>query len=230
VEARKEKVIARLAAALVLGLAAGAHAQEPTTVGLQAQAAREFPNNQVVANVFAEESGRDAAALAGAVNRKMAAALAAARAFPSVRARSGNYQTYPLYKDGKIESWRVSQQLRLESGDFAAMAQLLGQLQRDLVVRGMSVGLSDEARRDAENALIAEALTAFEARGTLVRQAMKAGGHRVKHIDVNTSSGRVTPYLEMARQASVSASAPPPAIEAGSSQVTVNVSGTIELR
>ncbi len=203
------------------------HDPRLTTVGLQAQAEREVPNDQIVALVAAEENGKDPAALAASVNRKMAAALAAAREVPAVKARSDNYQTFPLYKEGRIESWRVSQQLRLESAGFAAMAQLIGRLQRELLVRGLSVGLSPEARRTAEDALTAEALAAFHARAALVRQALKAPGYRIRHIDVGASGSVVRPFAQEGMRAT--ASSAPAAIEPGVSHVTVNVSGTIEL-
>ena len=101
-------MILRLLALLLV--AVPAHAQEkaepaPSTVALRAQADREVANDLVVATVAAEETGTDTAALAAAV-----------------KSRSGGYQTFPVYKGGRIESWRVSQQLRLESADFPAMA------------------------------------------------------------------------------------------------------------
>ena len=151
-------MILRLLALLLV--AVPAHGQEksepaPSTVALRAQADREVANDLVVATVAAEETGTDTAALAAAV-----------------RSRSGGYQTFPVYKGGRIESWRISQQLRLESADFPAMAQLLGQLQRELVVQGLSIGLSPEARRAAEEVLITEAVAAFHARAEIARRAL----------------------------------------------------------
>lgn len=198
-----------------------------TSVGLQAQAEREVANDQIVALVAVEESGSDPAELAASVNRKMTVALATAKEFTAVRTRSGNYQTYPMYKDGRIVSWRVSQQLRLESADFGATAKLIGRLQEGLVVRSMTVGLSPAARRAAENALIAEALAAFHARAALVREALKAPGYRVRHIDVGTTGGQ--PRAFMMEGAARAGAVPAPPIEAGASVVAVNVSGTIEL-
>ena len=56
----------------------------------------------------------------------------------------------------------MRQELRLESTDFAAATELIGKLQASLVVAGMTLSVSPESRRQAENALIAEALAAFE--------------------------------------------------------------------
>jgi len=214
----------RLGVFLLFCLSAAAFADDNSTVGLQAQADREIANDQVLAIVAAEEGGRDPAALAAVVNKRMAAALGVARDYPAVRTRTAGYQTLPVYKDGRIESWRVSQQLRLESHDFAAAAELLGKLQRELLVRNLSVGLSTESRRAAEDALVAEAIAAFHARAARVRDALKAPGYRIKHIDVGASGA---PFRPLAQEMRAMAAAP--SVEPGTTLVSVSVSGTIEL-
>jgi predicted secreted protein len=230
-EASTENMILRLLALLLFALPAFAQDMKAdpqvTTVALSAQADREVANDQVVVVVAAEEAGLDPAALSAAVNRKMSAAMPLVRAASGVKSRSAGYATYPVYKAGRIESWRVSQQLRLEGSDFAAMAQLVGQLQKDLVVQGLSVGLSPEARRAAEDALVTEAVAAFQARADIARRAMKATASRVRAMDIGTSGGGIRPMLAMARQRADSA---PPSIEGGTTTVAVTVSGTVELR
>ena len=214
----------RLGVFLLFCASAVAFAHDNSTVGLQAQADREIANDQVLAIVAAEEGGRDPAALAAVVNKRMAAALGVARDYPAVLTRTAGYQTLPVYKDGRIESWRVSQQLRLESRDFAAAAELLGKLQRELLVRNLSVGLSTESRRAAEDALVAEAIAAFHARAARVRDALKAPGYRIKHIDVGASGAPIRPLAQEMR-----AMAAAPSVEPGTTLVSVSVSGTIEL-
>ena len=194
-------------------------------VSLEAQASREVENDQLVAVLAVEQHGPDPAALADAVNRRMAEALKRAGAVPAVKARSGNYQTFPRYdRNQRIEGWQVSQELRLESADFDAVTRLIGGLQEHLVVRSMAVRLSPEARRAAEDALIAEAIAAFRARAELVREAMKAGGYRVRSLTLGTPGGSPPRPLEMRAMAA------PVALEAGVSQVTMTASGSIQLR
>jgi predicted secreted protein len=216
----------RLAVFLLLFFPFLVFAEDKSTVGLQAQADREVANDQVVAIVASDEGGRDPAAIAAVVNKRMTAALAVARDYPAVRTRSAGYQTSPVYKDGRIESWRVSQQLRLESRDFAAMAELIGKLQRELLVRSLSVGLSTESRRAAEDALVGEAVAAFHARAALVRAALKAPGYRIKHIDVGASGAPIRPLAQEGLRAMAAA----PSVEPGTTLVAVSVSGTIELK
>jgi predicted secreted protein len=215
---------------LVLLLAACASAAERQdqfdVVSFEAQASRDVPNDQLVAVLAVELHGPDPAALARTVNARMAEALKVAAGVPAVRARSGNYQTFPRYdRNQRIESWQVSQELRLEGADFEAATRLIGRLQENLVVRSMAVRLSPEARRAAEDALIAEAIAAFHARAERVRAAMKAAGYRVRALSLGTSGGGLPPRPFEAR-----AMAQQVAVEPGESQVNVTASGSIQLR
>ena len=199
-------------------------------VRLQAEASREVDNDQMVVVLAAEAEGQNPAELAAAVNRKMADALKAAGQVKGLRARSGNYQTGRRYgREGRPDGWQVSQELRLEATDFAAAAELVGKLQQSLVVRGMSMRLSPQARRAAEDALVAESIAAFHARAEVVRQAMKASGYRVRELAVGTSPvpGPRPMAMEMAAQAR--AAPAPIAVEAGQSQITVTAAGAIQL-
>lgn len=215
---------------LVLPLAALAHGDERgplfNLVSLSAQAEREVANDLLSAVLAAEAEGTDAAKLAAGVNRKMARALEAAQGVRSVRARSGGYQTWPVSEKGRIVRWRVRQELRLESADFAAATALIGRLQQELVVARLAATVSDEARRRAENVLTAEALAAFEERARVVRDAMKAKGYRVQALQIGGGGGAPRPMLAMQSRAEAAA----PAIEPGTSRLQVTVSGTIQLQ
>lgn len=222
------KLRSALLALLFVPAFAGAQAQETlfNLVSLNAQAEREVPNDLLSAALAAEAEGPDPAQLADTVNRSMQRALAVAQGYRSVRVRSGAYQTSPVYDKNRIARWRVRQELRLESQDIAAASELIGKLQASLVVAGMTLSVSPEARRQAENALIAEALAAFEERARLVRDAMKAKAHRVRDLQVS-GGGQVRPVLAMAARAESMAA---PAVEPGTTRILINVSGTIQLQ
>lgn len=195
-------------------------------VSLQAQVSREVPNDQAVALLAVEARGQDPAALSAEVNRRMDEALRAAREIASVQARTGNYQTFPRHgRNERIESWQVAQELRLESGDFTALAQLVGRLQQaGLLVRSMTVRLSPEARRAAENALIGEAIAAFRSRAERVREAMRSARYDIQTLSLD--SGEAAPPRPMM---AMRAEAAPVAMEPGVSQVSLTASGTIRL-
>jgi predicted secreted protein len=217
-----------LLVALLLPLAALADDERPlfNLVSLSAQAEREVPNDLLAAVLAAEAEGADPAKLAREVNQKMQRALELARGERAVRARSGAYQTWPVSEKGRIVRWRVRQELRLESGDFAAATELIGKLQASLALAGLALTVSPEARRRAENALAAEAIAAFEERARVVRDAMKAKGYRVKELQV---SGGEPPRPMMAQARSMAAETAP-AVEPGMSRILITVSGTVQLQ
>jgi predicted secreted protein len=221
---------ARIWAACLAIVASAVWAHEErkeNVVGVQAQASREVDNDEIVAVLAAEAQGLDPAAVASSVNRRMAAALEVARGAAGVRVRTGNYQTFPRYREGRIETWHGAQELRLESSDFTAAARVIGALQKDLVVRSMSVRLSPGARRAAENALIPEAIAAFQRRADIARKALGAKAFRIRTLNIET--GAAGPPVPLAAMARAESSVPPPALEAGVSQVVVTVSGEVQL-
>ena len=220
-----------LFALLFTVLAASAQTPEPlfNLVSLSAQAEREIPNDLLTAILAAEAEGSDPAQLADGVNRTMQRALAAALAYKGVKTQSGGYQTSPVYDKNRVVRWRVRQELRLESPDFGAATELIGKLQVNLVVSSLTLSVSGEARRKAENALIAEALAAFDERARVVREAMKAKGYRVRDLQVSPGGMPPRPVFAMARSATAE-SAAQPALEPGSTRILISVSGTIQLQ
>ena len=221
-----------LLALLFVPLAAAAQAPETlfNLVSLNAQAEREVPNDLLTATLAAEAEGADPAQLADGVNRTMQRALVDGAC---VQVREGpvrrGYQTIPVYDKSRVARWRVRQELRLESADFAAATELIGKLQASLMVTGMNLSVSGETRRKAENALIAEALAAFEERARVVRDAMKAKGYRVRDLQISPGGAPPRPMLAMAARALVGVPAQP-ALEPGSTRILITVSGTIQLQ
>ena len=198
------------------------------TVGLSAEASRPAANGQLHAVLSAEASGVALGDLARQVNALIAEAVKVSRSYPAIKVQSGNTSTYPAYsKSGKIESWRMRSELSLESGDTAAMSELLGKLQTSLGVSRLVVQPSPETRKKAENEAMLDALTAFKARAKVVADAL-GKSYQLKHLSVNTGGRIAEPMFRMAAKSAMSDAAPMP-IEAGESQVTANVSGQVEL-
>lgn len=222
---------ALLAVLLVGATPAWAHdapsAAEFNLVTLSAQAERDVQNDVLHATLAAEAEGAEPARLADEINTKMRRALETAREARGIKAQSGNYQTYPVYDKGRIVRWRVRQELRLESADFAAATALVGRLQASLVVTRLALGVSGEARRQAEDALVAEAIAAFEERARLARDALRAKGYRIRDLQIG-GSGPVVPRPLAAR--ALAAEIAPPVVEGGTTRIVVTVSGTVQLQ
>ena len=218
-----------------LTLAGAALAAEPAprynVVELQAEAQRELPNDTVTASLYVELNDANAAALAAAVNKAANEALRVAREYGSVRVRSGNNQTYPVYAKGNVlQGWRARAELRLESKDFEAASRLIGKLQSGMQLGNIAFSVSPQARRQAENELIAEAIAAFKARAEIVRGALAGRSYKIQRLNVSTGYSAPPPRFAVARV--MSAGAPEvaaPNFDGGVSVVTVTVGGAIEV-
>lgn len=222
--------------AAALLCAAAAHAADVvlplpqgTIVELSAEASREAANDLAQATVFAEAAEANPRQVAQRVNAAIAAALATARGYPAVKAKSGATHSNPLYgKDGRtIERWRMRSDLQLESRDAAALGELLGKLQASgLGVAGVALQPAPETRRKAEDQATLDALAAFQSRAKLLADAL-GKPYRLKQVSVSTG-GR--PPMPLFRAAPMVADAAPMPVEAGESSVTVTVNGQIELQ
>ena len=198
-------------------------------VSLQAQVTREAPNDLLQAVLSIDMEDRDPAKLADSANRAMQDALKIAAAFKPVKVKSGNYQTYPVYDKTHITHWRVRQELRLESKDFEAATTLIAKLQGTLQLANMEFSVAPETQRAVESALISEAIQAFSARADIVRAALKAHSYKVKDMQINTGQGNPRPILARQLMSKSAEMVSTPAVEAGTSQISVNVTGSIKL-
>lgn len=215
------------AAVFAASLLVSALAQAGATVALSAEASRPAANDTVDAVVYAEMSGRDPAELAQRMNREIAEALKLVRSQPEITVKSGQQSSHPVYgSDRRIDSWRMRSELLLSSGDVAAVSNMVGRLQqRKLLLGGISQRPSVATRKQVEEVATRDALSAFSQRASVIASAL-GRSWKIKQLSVNQQGGAVP----MFRAASVMmADAAPAPIEAGESEVTIVVSGEIEL-
>lgn len=199
-----------------------------TIVELSADAQRTAANDLFKATVFAEGTDTNSATLARQINQTVSNALELATKYPAVKAQTGNSQTSPVYgKTGQtIEGWRIRSEIQLESRNASALAELLGKLQTSMGVSQLLALPSPETEKKAEAEASVAAIDAFRDRAGLVAATL---GKKYKIRELNISnSGRGGPVYPMFRAAKAAEAAPVP-MQAGDSQVTVTVSGKIEL-
>ena len=223
----------RLALAAVF-MAGPVAAQELTynRVDLNVSAESEVANDEMIAVVYAEVEDNDQTEAAAAVNESIRWATERARAVAGVELQTLQYTTRAVYAPNsrRIVGWIARQSLRLQSGDAEALSTLLGELQQRVAVQSLGSGLSKTARDAAEQALIAEAIAAFEQRAATVAGELGRSDYRLVHMSVGTSGfrplGLVTGF---GARSDLAIEAVAPEIEAGVQTVSVSVSGTIEL-
>ena len=200
-------------------------------IHFQVERSRPVDNDRMQATLNVTGEDGNAARLADQINRNMDWALKTAKAYPKVQSRTASYQTHPVYDKDKIQRWRATQELLLEGAEFAQLGELIGKLQERLQVAAITFSVSPERRAMVEDELIAKALEAFKQRAELVRKQLSAKSYRIVTVSIN-QDGVVPiprPMLRakgMMEMSSVAA----PAVEAGTSTLSVGVSGIIELQ
>ena len=198
-------------------------------VQLQAQQMESVDNDTMHVSLSSFGEARDAAGLATRINKDMAWALDVARRHDGITVGTGSYRTYPVYKDNALQGWRGEQSLELEGRDSQTMSRLVGELQDRLQVSSMSFSVSDAKRTEVENRLIGRALDAFKARAAIVVGNLGASGYRIVDLDINASGQRPpVPYPVRAMAAPMQAESRV-AVESGESDISISVSGSIEL-
>ncbi|HYA19934.1 MAG TPA: SIMPL domain-containing protein [Burkholderiales bacterium] len=220
-----------LIANVLLAAAGNGYAAEEqpsyNVVELQAEAQRDIQNDWMVASLYAEQSGENPSRVADEVNKIVNEALRVAQDVKTVKVRTEGYQTYPVYgKSNRLETWRVRSAIRLESKDFNAASGLIGKLQSTMRLSSLVFTVSPDARHQAENELIAQAISNFRERADIVKRSLNGRGYKLRKMNINTGALFPRPVLARAMAAQEVAA---PNLEEGTSQITVVVSGTIEL-
>ncbi len=206
-----------------------AHDDEPlfNLVNLQAQVERDIPNDQLTVTLAVEEEGKEAAKIADKVNQDMDWALQIATQHKDITSSTQSYSTYPVYDKRTVIGWRAIQQLELKSINITELSDLVGKLQERLQVKNMRFSPTREVQEQYENELIEEAMVSFKQRVDIVKKHMDQKNVRIVNLHVNTGGGHPQPiYAESRMMAMESKSAP--AVDAGTSNITVTVSGSVQ--
>ncbi|MGF6480156.1 SIMPL domain-containing protein [Paraburkholderia sp. JPY419] len=206
--------------------------QPSGVLSLNAQASAEVPQDEVEITLFYEQEASEPSALTATLNQRADAALQKARGVAGVTARSGAFSIFPSTdRDGRISAWRGRTEVVLESRDFAAASKLAGQMASIMQVGNVRFSLSPEAQRAAEQRLSGEAIKSFREQAAASSQAFGFSGYSIREVNVNHSGVMPRPMMMMsARAMGADAKSAPMPLEGGTSTVTVNVSGSVQMK
>lgn len=208
-------------------LSAASDKPQYNRINLQAQASEEVNNDRMQVRLSAQAENKDPAIVAKQINADMTWAIQHIQPYKNIKTSTGNYTTHTAYQKSVFQHWVGQQALILESGDVETLSTLIGQLQMKLQIKSMQFIVSTELRKNSEDKLISEALAAFKARAQLIQKNMNAKAYKMVNMTISTSPhGR--PPIIMAEMRTTSMMKVP-AVESGTSEIKVTVSGTIEL-
>ena len=197
-------------------------------VHLSASAQTQVENDTIIATLHVQEEGSDAAQLANLVNERITEAVSLVKRYDAIKLQTSAYNTNPVYHKNKITGWRVRQKIRLESLDMTLMSNVLGQLQKTLVLQQINFQVSPELKNSTDDKLIAGALQVFEQRAKNITQQLGRKNYKIVDINVSTSANHYPRRHYDAAVMSASKVAPP-SIEGGEQTLQVTVTGQIEM-
>ncbi|WP_374523581.1 SIMPL domain-containing protein [Hydrogenophaga sp.] len=232
--------------ALVIGLAFGALTLAPVAnaqtvpvpsnvVQLQASGSVDVPQDWLTVRLSTTREASDAATVQNQLKQATEAALASLRA--QVRpgdfeVRTGSFGVYPRYASaGKMAGWHGSAEVIIEGRDIERISAAAGKVS-GMTVGQMGFSLSREARRKLESQVQAMAIDRFKARAAEIAQGFGFTGYQLREVSVSAADepGRPIYARPMAMEAKAAMSDAPIPVEAGTSTVSVTVSGSVQLR
>lgn len=221
--------------ALALCFALPCYAAEPakpegTLIDFRVEVQKPVANDLGRASAYAELTAADPGDVARKIKNVIADGLALAKSQPGVTVKSGGTHTWPVYgKSGRqIEGWRMRSEIQLESRDAAALSAAVGKLQATLAVGSINFSPAPETRRKAEDEATLEAIEAFRRKADGIAATMKKP-YRIRQMSVNAGGHFPQPFPAVRGAIMMAAEAAPMPVEAGESNVTVNIGGQIEL-
>lgn len=226
-----------LAAALLMAALTPVWAQpappppSETALTLSAHADKTLPRDQLEAELRVDAMDANAARVQADVNRRMAAALGHAQTVTGVAAETTGYSVYQERDaKGNPTRWHGSQALRVKSGDFPALLNLIGVLQgQGLALSSLTAALSPAAAKAAQDELTDAALRDIRARAGRIAATLGTHVERYAELRVGNASVPPAPVRFMAARLSTSSNEPPPVAAAGDATVSINVDATVLL-
>ena len=144
-----------------------------------------------------------------------------------VQSLEGSWFNHPFWKT-KFLLTEGDDLRALQSSDVDAVSALVGKLQDKLLLRSIAFSVSTDTRRKTEDALIGDALAAFQERAKKIAGGLGARDYQIVSVSIQTpGGGGPVPMYARAEVADFKVAAP--SFESGQSTLQVRVDATIEL-
>lgn len=239
--ARRNAVVPALVLSCLLSASAlsaqPARVDSPVNVvAISASGQLDVPQDWLTMTLTTSREGNDAAAVQTQLRQAVDAALAITKpmvAGQQMEVKTGLFGVYPRHgSNGRISGWQGTAELVLEGRDFLRISSTAGKV-TSMGVGQVAFSLSREAQQKLESEAQSQAIERFKARAGEVAKGFGFNGYTLREVSVSSvDQGERPVYARaMASQSKVSISSDAPLpVEAGKSQVTVTVSGSVQLR
>ncbi|HEY8706598.1 MAG TPA: SIMPL domain-containing protein [Burkholderiaceae bacterium] len=224
-----------LGLALAAPIAWAADAPPPQgVVSLASSASLEVTKDVLSVTFNTTREGADAASVQSQLKQALDAALTEAKkvARPGqLEVQTGNFSLAPRYTNkGVMNGWQGSTELIVEGRDMQAIGQLSGRI-TTLTISRVGYNLSRELREKSEGEVAAQAIARYRAKAADYAKQFGYAGYTIREVSVGTNeSPPFRPVAMMqARSLGVGSEEALP-VEPGKGTVTVNVSGTVQMK
>ena len=215
----------------------GGVGQRPVNVvNLAAQGTVEVKQDWMTATLSATKDGRDAATVQSQLQKVVEGAMTTLRRDAQagqMEISSGNFSISPRYgNNGKVEGWQGQADIVLQGRDFVRITQAAANVQ-DMTMGSIGFGLSREAREKVEGEAQAKAIENFRQRAAAISKSFGFAGYSLRDVSVSSSGGFVRPQPRarmMAMSKSMAMDGAPVAVESDKAEVTVSVSGSVQMQ
>lgn len=203
-------------------------------VSLQSSGTVEVHQDLLMITLNTTKEGNDGTAVQSQLKTALDAALTEAKksVLPGqMDVRTGAFSLYPRYgRDGKITGWQGSTELVLEGRDFARISATAGKIST-LTLGQVVFGLTREARAKVEAEAQTQAIDRFKTKAAEIARNFGFNGYTIREVAVTANdqgfNTRVRSESMMSKSMSSDASVP---VEAGRSNVVVNVNGSVQMK
>ena len=218
------------------GLLAQTTAPAPLNVAnLSASSSIEVMQDLLTLTLSTTRDGADAAVVQTQLKTVLDTALTEMRKIAQpgyMDVRTGGFSMSPRYdKKNQINGWEGTADLVLEGRDIPRIAAAAGQV-RGMAVAHAGFNLSRETRSKVAGEAQTQAIANFKANATEITRSFGFTSYTLREVSINADSGQMQPSMLMAsrNRGFSSMETTPIPVEAGKSTVTVNVSGSVQMR
>ena len=203
-------------------------------VQLSAAGSVDVQQDLLVLTLSTTRDGKDAASVQSQLRQALDAATLEARrqAEPGqMDMRTGSFSLNPRYgQNNQISGWQGRAELVLEGRDFARITNTAARV-TTMTIGNVAFDLSRDQRAKVERDAQSQAIENFKAQAADLTRAFGFSGFTLREVAVNSNSYAPGPRPRMMAMEAKSAMADAPiTVEAGKSTVTVNVSGSVQMR
>lgn len=199
------------------------------TLQLDSMARAEVSNDEMIVVLAMERKGMEIGSLNAQVLSRLNEAIADAKKTPKVRARLGGVSTQPDWSSGKQSGWQVRGEVVLESADMEALSKLSANLAKTLQLSSVQFRLSSARKAEEEGKLLHEAVGRFREKAASAAKAFGFADYTLRDMSLLHQDGMPPPHPMMSARIASAESAQVPT-EGGRSEISVRVSGTVELK